>query len=744
MHFMGKKHTHLLLISAFVLLTNSASAQWWINSEPSLQTTGVVGSTSYTNVVVNSHMSVNVNTTTCPSSIMSGTTTTLDYPFVVNTLSGGAAIVLLDTAADNIRRIIGLSAASGVGMFSGNNEFTGSAIRLNAPGTTSFPGGSVQTISMGSTGAGARAFEHLNWTGSLTSAAGMMRSVFSVDQNGDARVTGKLSMDLLGGDVAMRQIEGKSDNYGIDIFTGNAGGSLGTQIHLGAPGSTATPGLMQCTAYGPSSAGLSYDFLVGLPSIHALQINNNTNTRIGNYGTPTTADRLTVDGNLYLNSMDNADATYRNIYARSVVGGINITSGSQTDGSDGACLTANAWNLPFAYNPGAFFVKAYGEASGNVSQLAYALQNWQPSTTSLHNLFLVKHAGQGIFGHDVSLTNIAGADVFTVKQSLGFWSENDVDLRTIHGNTATGLLTMNSATSHSDGSAVELFGKTNSASPGQLHFVSPLTDGPLAYFYNYDGSALHTNVSITNHGEMTVGHDLNPTSIVTGDVLTVQSRIGMYSPTNGDVNINGNTDHTPSWLSLCSNTASDNGGTIELYNPNSTISGTGWDADRRGMLRYISYADGLSANNYAHIFYSYAGSAFHPHMAVTNGGKVIIGEGIINAQNYVTTNTYDLYVENGILTEQVRVALSTTGDWTDYVFAKDYKLMPLSRVADYVKKNSHLPGVPSAEEVKNEGIDVASMDATLLKKIEELTLYVIQQNARIDELEKKLNKQTSK
>ena len=52
--------------------------------------------------------------------------------------------------------------------------------------------------------------------------------------------------------------------------------------------------------------------------------------------------------------------------------------------------------------------------------------------------------------------------------------------------------------------------------------------------------------------------------------------------------------------------------------------------------------------------------------------------------------------------------------------------------------------MPSAEEVKNEGIDVASMDATLLKKIEELTLYVIQQNARIDELEKKLNKQTSK
>jgi hypothetical protein len=75
----------------------------------------------------------------------------------------------------------------------------------------------------------------------------------------------------------------------------------------------------------------------------------------------------------------------------------------------------------------------------------------------------------------------------------------------------------------------------------------------------------------------------------------------------------------------------------------------------------------------------------------------------------------------------------------DFVFKKDNKLMPLNKVADYVKANNHLPDVPSADEVKKEGIDLGSMDAKLLQKIEELTLYVIQQDKRIDELQKKLD-----
>ena len=72
----------------------------------------------------------------------------------------------------------------------------------------------------------------------------------------------------------------------------------------------------------------------------------------------------------------------------------------------------------------------------------------------------------------------------------------------------------------------------------------------------------------------------------------------------------------------------------------------------------------------------------------------------------------------------------------DYVFAQDYNLRPLSDVEAYILKNSHLPEVPSAKEIKNNGVDVQEMNMTLLKKIEELTLYVIDQDKKIDRLQK--------
>jgi len=108
-------------------------------------------------------------------------------------------------------------------------------------------------------------------------------------------------------------------------------------------------------------------------------------------------------------------------------------------------------------------------------------------------------------------------------------------------------------------------------------------------------------------------------------------------------------------------------------------------------------------------------------LCITTPGKV--GIGISDAAQM--PGNYRLYVADGILTEKVRVALKNTGDWADYVFADDYKLRSLTEVEAYVKENKHLPGVPSAEEVQKTGIDMAAMDAKLLEKIEELTLYVI-------------------
>ncbi len=69
--------------------------------------------------------------------------------------------------------------------------------------------------------------------------------------------------------------------------------------------------------------------------------------------------------------------------------------------------------------------------------------------------------------------------------------------------------------------------------------------------------------------------------------------------------------------------------------------------------------------------------------------------------------------------------------WADYVFKKDYQLKSLEEVAKHIENKGHLPNIPSAEEVLKNGINVAEMDAKLLEKIEELTLYSIEQNKQL-------------
>lgn len=121
---------------------------------------------------------------------------------------------------------------------------------------------------------------------------------------------------------------------------------------------------------------------------------------------------------------------------------------------------------------------------------------------------------------------------------------------------------------------------------------------------------------------------------------------------------------------------------------------------------------------------------------MTSDGQVVIGKVPV-----VNSNEYRLYVGTGILTEKLRVAYS--GDkqnWADYVFDDDYNLPDLNKVSEYISINKHLPDVPPAKEVYANGIDVAEMNTLLLQKIEELTLYTIDQEKRIAELEKRLDK----
>ena len=131
----------------------------------------------------------------------------------------------------------------------------------------------------------------------------------------------------------------------------------------------------------------------------------------------------------------------------------------------------------------------------------------------------------------------------------------------------------------------------------------------------------------------------------------------------------------------------------------------------------FKFADGTGKN---------AGDAisWETHLAISDQGNVGIGTTTV-------PTGYKMAVNGKIKTKGVIVDPS---NWADYVFEPDYKLKSLKEVSSFIHTNGHLPDVPSAQEVEETGVDVSEMQSTLLRKIEELTLYILELNEEIETL----------
>ena len=114
----------------------------------------------------------------------------------------------------------------------------------------------------------------------------------------------------------------------------------------------------------------------------------------------------------------------------------------------------------------------------------------------------------------------------------------------------------------------------------------------------------------------------------------------------------------------------------------------------------------------------------------------ILGDGTIGIGTR-STYGYKLAVNGNAIFGKVRI--KTVGTWPDYVFRKGYALPDLKALEQYILENRHLPGIVSEGEVSRDGIDVGAHQAALLKKVEELTLYLLEENKRIIEQDARLD-----
>ncbi len=114
----------------------------------------------------------------------------------------------------------------------------------------------------------------------------------------------------------------------------------------------------------------------------------------------------------------------------------------------------------------------------------------------------------------------------------------------------------------------------------------------------------------------------------------------------------------------------------------------------------------------------------------------VVGNSIITGKVGIGTTSlnYELNVDGTIRAKEIKVE---TG-WSDFVFADNYNLMPLDKLEQHIKVNRSLPGIPTEKEVLKDGVNLGEMQAKLLKKIEELTLYVIDQDKELNKLKKEV------
>ncbi len=191
--------------------------------------------------------------------------------------------------------------------------------------------------------------------------------------------------------------------------------------------------------------------------------------------------------------------------------------------------------------------------------------------------------------------------------------------------------------------------------------------------------------------------------------------------------------------------------TYAIYGASHPQPGYGYGVYGYGGWRGVhGYADG---SGYTGMVYGVSGSASSgtngtaigvygsAYGGTTNWGSYFLGSNYMSGDLRIGTTTaatgYALSVNGKVACEEVLV--QDIAAWPDYVFKSDYNLMSLENLEQSIKENGHLPGLPSAQEIETNGLNLGSMQKQVVEKVEELTLYTIEQGKMLQELKKEID-----
>jgi hypothetical protein len=285
----------------------------------------------------------------------------------------------------------------------------------------------------------------------------------------------------------------------------------------------------------------------------------------------------------------------------------------------------------------------------------------------------------------------------------------------------------------------------------------------------FDGTNSHQLISISNTGKTIIGNATSAGTMldVQGGGATIKGKVGIgVSSPSEELDVLGNIKVESGNNIIWGNNSllfDNQGGSIELGGNNS-VAGVG--------TPYIDFHySGTSGDYNTRIINNQPGtlSLMASTVLISNGlriptgaaqGNILTSDGLgnatwatpawsSNASGSIAIGTtcvppvgspYKLAVNGTIVCKEINVEMPVSGCFPDYVFEKDYKLTPLHELEKFIAANKHLPEIPSAKEVEENGMKMGEMNVLLLKKIEELTLHLIEQDKKIKELQTKINK----